>query len=39
MGDYYLKTNLNNLSEKMMVLCQSNIQFHNKYEIKEKEKK
>ena len=39
MGDYYLKINLNNLSEKMMVLWQSYIQFHNKYEKREKEKK
>ena len=37
-GVYYLKVNLNDLSEKMMLQCQAFIQFRNKCEKKEKEK-
>ena len=37
-GEYYLTTNLNNLSEKMMGECQNFIQFRNKCDKKEKEK-
>lgn len=37
-GEYYLTTNLNNLSEKMMGECQNFIQFRNKCDKKEEEK-
>ena len=38
-GEYYLNLNLNNLSEKMMGECQNYIQYRNRCEKKEKEKK
>ena len=37
-GEYYLKVNLNDLSEKMMEQCQNFIQYRNKCDKKEKEK-
>ena len=37
-GDYYFNTNINSLSEKMMLECQNYIQYNNKCEKKAKEK-